>query len=108
MEDYIKRDMASSLLKQEAELLADISNFSDCSAMLRANVIIESIPADDVVKVVRCKDCRFANPYERMDGETGYYCKFCGHVFNYGTNLERLFAPIKEGNDFCSCGELRQ
>lgn len=68
---------------------------------------IEEIQPVDAVEVVRCKECRFAKPYERMDGKTGYYCQFCGHSFNYGTNSERLYNPIKESDDFCSCGERK-
>lgn len=59
------------------------------------------------VEVVRCKECRWAKPYERTDGKIGYYCHFCGHSFKYGTNWERLFTPIKESDDFCSYGERR-
>lgn len=68
---------------------------------------IERAPAVDAVQVVRCEDCRWAKPYERNDGLTGYYCNFCGHAFQYGTNWERLFTPVKEADDFCSCGERR-
>ena len=70
--------------------------------------ILEAAPTVDAVEVVRCKECRFAKPYERMDGKTGYYCQFCGHSFKYGTNWERLYNPIKESDDFCSCGERKE
>ena len=69
--------------------------------------MILDAPTVDAVEVVRCKDCRWARPYERTDGETGYYCHFCGHSFKYGTNWERLFTPIKESDDFCSYGERK-
>jgi len=61
----------------------------------------------DAVEAVRCKDCRFGKPYKRTDGNTGYYCGFCGHSFRYGMNWERAFNPIKEAGDFCSYGERR-
>lgn len=61
----------------------------------------------DVVEVVRCKDCQYAKPYERNDGQMGYYCQHQNCTFLYGTNWERLFEPIKEANDFCSYGERR-
>lgn len=70
--------------------------------------ILEAAPTVDAVEVVRCKECRFAKPYERMDGKTGYYCQFCGHSFKYGTNWERLYNPIKESDDFCSYGERKE
>ena len=59
-------------------------------------------------EVVRCKECRWAKPYNRNDGEIGYYCGFCGHSFKYGTNWERVYEPIKEAEDFCSYGERRE
>ena len=68
---------------------------------------IDKLPTVDAVEVVRCKECRFANQYKRMDGKTGYYCQFCGHSFKYGTNCERLYNPVKESDDFCSYGERK-
>ena len=68
---------------------------------------IHLAPAADVVEVVRCKGCQYAKPYERNDGQTGYYCQHQNCTFLYGTNWERLFEPIKEANDFCSYGERK-
>ena len=59
-------------------------------------------------QLVRCKECRWAKPYKRIDGQTGYFCGFCGHCFKYGTNWERVFEPIKEADDYCSYGERRE
>ena len=61
----------------------------------------------DVVEVVRCKDCINAKPYERADGETGYYCQNNNSTFRYGTNWERLYEPTREANDYCSYGERK-
>lgn len=72
----------------------------------KAALLLESTV--DAEEVVRCKECRFAKPYERTDGKTGYYCQFCGHSFKYGTNWERLYNPIKESDDFCSYGERKE
>lgn len=58
-------------------------------------------------EVVYCKDCEFAEPYEREDGEIGYYCHNEKHSFVYGATWERKFNPVKEKNDFCSDGERR-
>lgn len=58
-------------------------------------------------EVVYCKDCEFAEPYERADGEIGYYCHDKKHSFVYGAPWEREFNPAKEKNDFCSDGERR-
>ena len=61
----------------------------------------------DAVEVVRCKECRWAKSYKRMDGKTGYYCQFFGNSFKYGTNCEHLYNPAKESDDFCSYGERK-
>lgn len=58
-------------------------------------------------EVVYCKDCEFAEPYEREDGEIGYYCHNEKHSFVYGATWGRKFNPVKEKNDFCSDGERR-
>ena len=63
---------------------------------------------DAMDELVRCKDCQYAKPYERVDGQTGYYCQHTKHTFQYGTNWERLYQPIKESSDFCSYGERRE
>lgn len=69
--------------------------------------MVDEAPTIDAVPVVRCKDCVWAKPYERNDGLVGYYCQHRGHTFQYGTNWERLFEPIKEADDFCSYGERK-
>ena len=72
--------------------------------------VIEAIknePTVDAVEAVRCKECRWAKSYKRMDGKTGYYCQFFGHSFKYGTNCEHLYNPVKESDDFCSYGERK-
>ena len=71
------------------------------------NVKLEPI-YEELAEVVRCKDCQYAKPYERVDGQTGYYCQHPKHTFQYGTNWERLYQPIKESSDFCSYGERRE
>lgn len=91
----------------DAEWDASLEDQCEAETVHKCIRLIKGIPAVDAVEVVRCKDCRWAEPYERMDSKIGYYCKFCGHSFKYGTNWERLFNPIKESNDFCSYGERR-
>lgn len=68
---------------------------------------IADAPTVDAEEVVRCKDCKSAEPYTRMDGKTGFYCKHQKCTLRYGTNWERLYMPIKEADDFCSYGERR-
>lgn len=101
MSDLIRRGDLLDLYKVKEEY----KNYSVPLPVIIQN--IKDMLAVDAVEVVRCKDCRWAKPYERFDGEIGLYCHFCGHSFKYGERLERLFTPIKEKDDFCSYGERR-
>lgn len=93
---YIERE---ALLEHLEEFWKD---GCDYRAVRVTNIL--NIPTADVVEVVRCKDCQYAKPYERNDGQMGYYCQHQNCTFLYGMNWERLFEPIKEANDFCSYG----
>lgn len=68
---------------------------------------IEDAPAADVVPVVRCKDCEYAERYERTNGTAGYYCRHPRNTFTYGERWDRVFKPVKEADDFCSYGERK-
>lgn len=57
----------------------------------------------DAVAVVRCLDCKHAEPYKRTDGATGYYCHCKYNVFEYGDR--RKYTPVRESDDYCSYGE---
>lgn len=61
----------------------------------------------DAVPVVRCKDCRFAEKYVRMDGKIGCYCNLRTRTFTLGVNQEHRFTTVEEVDDFCSHGERR-
>lgn len=61
----------------------------------------------DAVEVVRCDDCKYAKPYDRADGRTGYYCQHPNSTFLYGANWERIFEPVRESKDFCSYGKKK-
>lgn len=106
--DEIRR-LFDAQYKETVRLIHDGETHLDnlAEGFTEADRIIQKIQSVDAVEVVRCKECRFAKPYERMDGKTGYYCQFCGHSFKYGTNWERLYNPVKESDDFCSYGERR-
>lgn len=54
-----------------------------------------------------CKDCAYAERYERGDGEAGYYCGHPQSNFTYGAHWDRIYKPAKEENDFCNYGERR-
>ena len=53
---------------------------------------IARFPTEDVVEVVRCKDCKHSSPNKV------YGCRF--EPFNTLENGERMYS-----DDFCSCGE---
>ena len=73
----------------------------------RAYAEIRELPAADVAEVVRCKDCEYAERYERTNGTAGYYCGHPKNRFTYGERWDRVFKPVKEANDFCSYGEYQ-
>lgn len=56
------------------------------------------------VPVVRCKDCKHAERYERTDGTAGYYCGHPQNSFTYGERWDRVLKPVKETDGFCSYG----
>lgn len=68
---------------------------------------IAKLPTVDAVEVVRCRHCQYAKPYERIDGQTGYYCQNPKSIFLYGSSWERIFEPVREADDFCSYGERK-
>lgn len=65
-------------------------------------IAFASAPAADVVEVVRCKDCKHGELYERNDGETGVYCNCSNSIFKYAN--EHTFTPVRDVDDFCSYG----
>lgn len=69
---------------------------------------VDNAPTVDAVVVVRCKDCKYAERYERVDGTAAYYCGHPQNTFTYGEYWERAFKPLKEVDDFCSYGERRE
>lgn len=86
----------------------DMMNVNGTLISLReARETISNFPAADVAPVVWCKNCERAEPYERLDGVTGYYCGHPQNIFTYGERWDRVFKPVKEANDFCSYGERR-
>lgn len=66
---------------------------------------IDNAQTVDAVEVVRCRKCKHAEPYKRMDGATGYYCRCKCSVFEYADR--RKYTPVRESDDFCSYGERR-
>ena len=91
--DAIKRNRGTLYTKEAEFLFRKV-----CS-------ILENAPAADVAPVVRCKDCKHAERYERIDGTAGYYCGHPRNTFTYGERWDRVFKSGKEANDLCSYGE---
>ena len=110
MAEYIKRE---AVFKQfdngEADVVEIYPDGSVDYGFGASNIrdLVNSIPAADVVPVVRCKDCEHAERYERVDGTAGYYCGHPQNTFTYGERWDRVFKPGKEADDFCSYGERK-
>ncbi len=90
--EYIEREAAKARLRiwiTDCVLAGDNDEadcYRDCIDLL------DSIPAADVVPVVRCKDCRLRG---REECAMFYRCE-CGEQHTWETD-----------NDFCSWGERR-
>lgn len=93
MDDFIRREDALKAL------------YNDYA--YAAMDVIKRLPAADVAEVARCKDCEYAERYERTNGTAGYYCGHPKNRFTYGERWDRVFKPVKEANDFCSYGEYQ-
>lgn len=98
---YIRREDALFALRKAERG----GSMTALTRLERAYAEIREMPAADVAKVVRCKDCEYAKRYERIDGTAGYYCGHPRNTFTYGERWDRVFKPVKEANDFCSYGE---
>ena len=91
MAEYIKREAAIKAI-EKADYTAIADDADSCKAdYLRE--IIESVPAADVVSVVRCKDCKYA-----------YINSFSAAS---GVALCSSGAKVMQQDDFCSYGERK-
>ena len=77
MSEYIKREDAIEAVSHDGQVFKSV-------------LAIEHIPSADVVEVVRCKDCKWAEVHKR---DNGVFCEYneCGF----------------EKNDYCSYGERK-
>lgn len=66
----------------------------------RCEKIIKSFPTEDVVHVVRCKDCVHSLPNDGKLVETARYCTLFLEDYN-------RYASVWD-SDFCSSGELEE
>lgn len=104
MADYIRRDDALFVLRKAERG----GSMTALTRLERAYAEIREMPTADVVPVVRCKDCEYAERYERTDRTAGYYCGHPKNTFAYGERWDRVFKPIKEADDFCSYGARKE
>lgn len=90
MAEYIKREAAIKAI-EKADYTLIANDADDCKAdYLRE--IIESVPTADVVPVVRCKDCKYAqNDYDGFSTTVGCNMLKCATGWH----------------SFCSYGERR-
>ena len=90
MTDYISRD---GIMKEFADFVRDSNNsdFARTPTWNNAVSLVSTFPAADVVKVVRCKDCKHYDPYDQTER---FYCY---------DGIEGCLP-----NDFCSYGERRE
>lgn len=90
MMEYISREAALDRFTYEhGELIPEVGDHGEWNEIWVRDVkaVLRSLPAADVVQVVRCRECAHK-------GRTGNNVVFC-------ENFERDMMP----DDFCSCGE---
>lgn len=102
-DEYISREEALFALRKAERG----GSMTALTRLERAYAEIREMPAADVAEVVRCKDCEYAERYERTNGTAGYYCRHPRNTFTYGERWDRVFKPVKEADDFCSYGERK-
>ena len=103
MATYIERETYRNRLADLESWCQDLRK----PGLKQALEMFDEVPAADVTPVVRCKDCEYAERYERTNGTAGYYCGHPKKRFTYGERWDRVFKPVKEANDFCSYGEYQ-
>ena len=63
---------------------------------------LKSIPAADVVEVVRCRECQH---WDRYDNTAG--CGYCHNIkFEYGEH-GYVFHPVREPDFYCADGKRK-
>lgn len=97
--DYIRREDAKDALQEKV-----FHNLTD--EFYGAMQVLDELEPADVVQVVRCKDCRYAKPYEWMYGfgevQSTNIADYNWDEVGCSKN-EVHFSP----DDFCSYGEKR-
>lgn len=72
MSKYVDTDKLLDLINAHHYKLADKNNSMDYGMFtVGIKQAIDEIPTDDVVEVVRCKDCQYFRPYEEVENFDG-------------------------------------
>ena len=95
MSDYIKREDAIDACLEETSTKWSTKEEAEEGRIIAS--VIKSLPSADVVKVVRCKDCKYLKPFTSQYG-AGQYCECPCSFGGQG---------IKKPDDYCSYGERR-
>lgn len=99
---YIEREAA----KRELLSWAVCMNHPEYLMKDDALHIIDSIPAADVVEVVRCKDCRYFWKYsEKFAQEVEHADGYCFIEVLHGEEMQYFACKY---DDYCSYGERRE
>jgi hypothetical protein len=80
--------------------IRSFTSFSDLADYLLAHGVIVQTPGEDVVEVVRCKDCKYFEKDDEFD-MTGF-CTCERITKNYGGEIY----PYED--DFCSYGKRKE
>lgn len=104
MAEYIERENAYKLISEHIETETGSYSAGRNTGLNIAKSIIhskEQCPTVDVVKVVRCKDCKnaYINSFSAQSGIA--LCKFW-------TNRANGEQVIMQQDDYCSYGELKE
>lgn len=94
MTDYISREAAEVAF-------CNYMGATSGRVALMAEQIFNSIPAADVVEVVRCRDCRW---WDKIENSPIGYCYACKHG-HYSDKWEISIRRTYKGDFFCADGE---
>ena len=74
MSDYIKREYK---LPNGRTVTADFNELGCAMVTIQAmDALFDILNSSDVVEVVRCKDCKYAEVADPEDSQDGYICQF--------------------------------
>ena len=106
MAEYIERENAYKLINEHKEKETGMYTKGKNRGLLIAKSIIHDrgqCPTEDVVKVVRCKDCLYSRPL--CHTEKKLYNDDCIGCTKISTSYHSV---IMSETDFCSYGELKE